>query len=194
MSRQLPTDPADSTRLPNESSITSDQLRQMIRDELGQSDSPDMWDVTRKVVARLAPTQYVDALEITMRVYVRETVRTDRNVVMGATVEPESYAEHVAHKYPNGRSRRSIAGDAAWRRKLDVLVTPYPGVNPKSYWSCTQQDMAALVASYARRENENAEKKLWHARVLRAMQAANAETVADMPEDIIRPLIEKVAA
>lgn len=180
-----------------ERTMSSAVLRQMIRDQLDSVDEPDLWDVTRKVVALIDPSDYVDALEITLRSYVKDFVGERRRDAFkpviqdpGQLPEPQTTTATTSR----GPSRRSVAV-AAWRRRLDVLVQPNPGDSrPKRLGACTIGDFKMLAGLHARAARDNQAQADWYMRIAEAMNAVKAKTMADLPENTLRPLLEKVAA
>lgn len=173
-------------------------LRQLIRAQLDGVDESDLWDVTRKVVAQIDPGDYVDALEITMRNYVTVLVKDDRNRAIRSPMEtddsPEPAPVTLAPRPKPGPSRRSMQV-AAWRRRLDVLVTPVMGDGrPKRLGACSLAEVKMIAGHYARAAKDNRVQAEWYGRIAEAMLAVKAKTVADLPDGTLRPLLEKVAA
>lgn len=174
--------------------MNSAELNALIRSEADKRDEVDLWELSDAIVAMIPDGDLREVLHFTMRDRVANAMRTyKREVIATPDTEPtqERPSRHLAPVKP-GPSRRSVAV-AAWKLKLDAMISVQDN-RLKRLGACTLAEVRFQASKLSKQAREMDERAEWFARIAEAMNAVGAETVADLPEATLRPLLDKVAA
>lgn len=153
-------------------------------------ESPDLidpGDLAEAVFAALDPADHAEALRQTLRGYVRVTVNNHER----RALEPEAVlpVPEVPVRRSRARSGYVEAMQAGvWRSRLEHR---YPGAEGawKLLRDFTLADCEAAVAEYGRRAVQEASRSDWFNKISRAVEEHRAGTVADLPEDTLKDLL-----
>lgn len=151
---------------------SSDDLRASIR-TLGENE-PDPARVAEKLLAALSDEEAHIVSAAALPDYVRHVLT--RPLQGGQTFET-----------PDGRrfASRKVAAIVDWvESELNRSVYVAPAGEWKRLRDCTVDDVLALVASRRQKAAEVAAEADRHARLVKAMRKADAETVGDLARDV----------
>lgn len=174
--------------------MNSAELNALIRAEADKRDEVDLWELSDAIVAMIPDGDLREVLHVTMRDRVFNQMRNyKREIITAPEPEPteERPSRHLAPVKP-GPSRRSVAV-SAWKLKLDALISVQDN-RMKRLGACSLDEIKFQVAKLSKQSKDLSERAEWFARIAEAMSSVGVETVADLPETTLRPLLDKAAA
>lgn len=146
-------------------------LRHLVRDVLKSTDEADPGEVAALVMAQIPRGKQREALEQSMRLFVRQVISETRTGNRPANVTPIHRSAKVSAIRDGWQRRlrdRVHIGDSAWKMLAD----------------CTYDDLSAAAAE----RQEHADRNMVWAREYRAMASAvldaEVETFGDLPAEV----------
>lgn len=143
----------------------------------------DPGELAELLFQSLDPRDYADALRQTLRGYVRVTVNN-----LDRRQEPVATAPAV-RRAPTRSSYVEAMQAGVWRQRLEA---GFPGVDGtwKLLRDFTLADCEAAAAEYQRRAVQEVSRSKWFNKIALAVGEQGVDTVADLPEDTLRDLLD----
>jgi hypothetical protein len=158
-----------------------------VRADMG---SADPREIAGKLLAILDPSQYREALEITLPGYVRTCGHTD-----GWRVRSEVPASTASGRQPGSGPSRADAIRSWYARFLAQSVDPSGvGASWKPLGRCTAVDLVSLARNRRLQASRNIALAEQYEALAEQMRAAEVTAVANLPESTVVEIFGKAAA
>lgn len=167
------------------------QLNEIISGVIRRSGAcGDISDIAGSVVGSVPDGELRDALEVTMREYVRAYIGLQRV----AALSPRSPASDNVGKFSGvGPSRRSVAVNA-YRQTLETTMVSVADDKIKALGQLTVEDVEHQIAKLDKQLAAIGHRHDWYTAIAKAMRHYGAKRVVDLPQKILPALIQGVAA
>lgn len=150
----------------------------------------DITDIAESVAESVLDEELRDALEVTMREYVRAYIGLQRV----AALSPRSLASQNVGKFSGvGPSRRSVAVNA-YRQTLNNTMVSVADSKIKALGQLTVEDVEHQITKLDNQLAAVGHRRDWYTAIAKAMRHYDAKRVIDLPKKILPALIQGVAA
>lgn len=168
-------------------------LRALVKSVCDTSSLTNDDDLTKEVLAQIDEADEHDALQQALLVYVRRFVSRDHRPLAFPSDSPGDQAGGDAQKYPVAggpipfRSRKVSSIRSGWQSQLQARYNVGHKTR-KFFGDCTLDDLAFIAKHRREFAAANLRTADYVDSIAELMRQAGAETVRELPEDVINTL------